>query len=158
DTPRLAVETVPRHPPRLGTGLAPPCCDGDRRPLVDLRGLHLPRMSAALRLGTASHVRDLRRLSVSILRNRCEAPQLSLPRVCGHRTYRPEAVMTARTMFRAHLAVGSLEVPVRMYAAAQDAGIHFRLLHAEDCVPVEQLMVDPHTEEPVTAATIQRGV
>lgn len=66
--------------------------------------------------------------------------------------------MTARTMFRARIAVGELEVPVRMYAAAQDARIHFRLLHAEDLHPVEQTMVDPRTDEPVDAASMQRGI
>src|SRR5690606_41494250 len=66
--------------------------------------------------------------------------------------------MTARTMFRASIAVGEREVPVRMYAAAQDARIHFRLLHAEDRQPVEQTMVDPRTDEPVDAASMQRGI
>lgn len=66
--------------------------------------------------------------------------------------------MTARTMFRASIAVGEREVPVRMYAAAQDARIHFRLLHAEDLQPVEQTMVDPRTDEPVDAVSMQRGI
>jgi DNA end-binding protein Ku len=42
-----------------------------------------------------------------------------------------------------------IAVPIKLFAAIEDRSVHFRLLHAEDHVPVEQRMIDPGTEEPV---------
>ena len=66
--------------------------------------------------------------------------------------------MAARAMWKADLLVDDLRVPVKLYAAARDAGVHFRLLHAEDRSPVTQRMVDPATDEPVPNERIRRGV
>lgn len=61
-------------------------------------------------------------------------------------------------MFRAQLVVGDNKLPVRLFAAANDARVHFRLLHEPDHVPVVQKMVDPATEEEVPRESIRRGV
>ncbi len=61
-------------------------------------------------------------------------------------------------MFRAQLAIGDEKLAVRLYAAASDARIHFRLLHAPDHVPVVQKMVDPVTGEEVPRGSIRRGL
>jgi DNA end-binding protein Ku len=66
--------------------------------------------------------------------------------------------MSARAMWKAALAIGELEVPVKMYAAVQDTQVHFRLLHATDRAPVKQQMVDPATDEPVPPEQLRRAV
>jgi DNA end-binding protein Ku len=66
--------------------------------------------------------------------------------------------MSARAMWKASLELGGASIPVKLYAAAQDRDIHFRLLHAKDRAPVEQRMLDPHTGEEIPAEAVQRGV
>lgn len=66
--------------------------------------------------------------------------------------------MAARAMWKADLALGELKVPVKLYAAVQDAKVHFRLLHAADHAPVKQQMVDPETEQPVPPEAIKKAV
>lgn len=66
--------------------------------------------------------------------------------------------MTARAMWKATLALGDLELPVKLFSAVEDRGIHFRLLHAKDHVPVVQRMVDPSTDEEVPKGREQRGL
>jgi DNA end-binding protein Ku len=61
-------------------------------------------------------------------------------------------------MWKADLLIDDLRVPVKLYAAAQDSGVHFRLLHAADRSPVTQRMVDPVTDEPVAPEEIRRGI
>lgn len=64
----------------------------------------------------------------------------------------------ARAMWKASLRLGEIELPVKLYAAVEDRGVHFRLLHAEDHVPVSQRMVDPATGEEVPKEAVQRGL
>jgi DNA end-binding protein Ku len=66
--------------------------------------------------------------------------------------------MPARAMFKAEITLEDLRVPVKLYAAVQDARIHFRLLHVKDHTPVAQRMVDPETQEPVPPEEIKRAV
>jgi DNA end-binding protein Ku len=66
--------------------------------------------------------------------------------------------VTARAMFRASIVLGDDSIAVRFLAAARDARIHFRLLHAADGVPVAQRMVHPGTGEVVPRAEIDRGL
>ena len=66
--------------------------------------------------------------------------------------------MPARAMWKAELDVHDLRVPVKLYAAAEDKQVHFRLLHAKDSLPVKQQMVDPTTGEPVPPEQIRRAV
>jgi DNA end-binding protein Ku len=64
----------------------------------------------------------------------------------------------ARAMWKAVVALGDVEVPVKLYAAVEDRGIHFRLLHAKDHVPVVQRMVDPTSGEQVPRGEERRGL
>jgi DNA end-binding protein Ku len=66
--------------------------------------------------------------------------------------------MAARAMWKADLSLGEIKVPVKLYAAVQDAKVHFRLLHAADHAPVKQQMVDPATEQPVPSEALKKAV
>lgn len=66
--------------------------------------------------------------------------------------------MPARAIWRAELRLGAIRVPVKLYAAVQDAAIHFRLLHAADHAPVTQEMVDPVHDRPVAREQVQKGL
>ena len=66
--------------------------------------------------------------------------------------------MSARAMWKAEIRVGDQRVPVKMYAAARDTKIHFRLLHAADRAPVRQQMVDPVCDRVVPREEVQRGL
>ena len=66
--------------------------------------------------------------------------------------------MAARAMWKAELHVDKARVPVKLYAAVQDTGVHFRLLHAKDHSPVKQQMVDPESGDPVPPEQIKRAV
>ena len=65
--------------------------------------------------------------------------------------------MTARAMFRAQLDLDGAKLPVKLYAAVADGGVHFRLLHAADEVPVKQRLVDPQTGDAVAPEDYQRA-
>ncbi|HEY6725501.1 MAG TPA: Ku protein [Polyangiaceae bacterium] len=65
--------------------------------------------------------------------------------------------MTARAMFRASLELGQLTLPLKFYAAVEGTGVHFRLLHGEDGVPVKQRLVHPDTGEVVPPEQYQRA-
>jgi DNA end-binding protein Ku len=64
----------------------------------------------------------------------------------------------ARAMWKAALCFGEHELPVKLYSAVEDHGVHFRLLHAKDRVPVTQRMVDPVTGEEVAPDQVRRGI
>jgi DNA end-binding protein Ku len=66
--------------------------------------------------------------------------------------------MSARAMWKASLEIGAAKLPVKLYAAAEDRDVHFRLLHAKDKAPVKQRMVDPRTREPVAPEDVRRGI
>ena len=66
--------------------------------------------------------------------------------------------MTARPMWKAEICLGSLSVPVKLYAAVQDTAIHFRLLNKSDLTPVKQRMVDAASNAAVSTDDIQRAV
>jgi DNA end-binding protein Ku len=59
-------------------------------------------------------------------------------------------------MFKANVALGKLRVPVKLYAAVQDRAVHFRMLHADDHVPIRQRMVDV-ADHAVAPEEIRRG-
>ena len=63
----------------------------------------------------------------------------------------------ARAMWKGVLQVGGNEVPVKLYSAAQDQGVHFRLLQARKLEPVKQRMVNPDTGKPVPAEEVRKG-
>ena len=63
--------------------------------------------------------------------------------------------MAARAIWKGSIHFGDIDVPVKLYAAVQDSGVHFRLLHNRDRAPVAQKMVNPHGEEDVRRERIQ---
>jgi DNA end-binding protein Ku len=64
----------------------------------------------------------------------------------------------ARAMWKASLRLGDYELPVKLYAAVEDRGVRFRLLHAADQVPVTQRLVDPATGAEVSSEEVRRGL
>ena len=66
--------------------------------------------------------------------------------------------MTARAIWKGSLEFGGVRVPVKLYAAAEDRDVQFRLLHARDGVPVRQRLVDRSTGEEVAQEDAQRGL
>jgi DNA end-binding protein Ku len=65
--------------------------------------------------------------------------------------------MGARAIWKAHLHLGAVEVPVKLYSAVQDRAVHFRLLDAKRKEPVKQHMVDPDTGKVVESDRIRRA-
>lgn len=65
--------------------------------------------------------------------------------------------MKARTMWKAIIQVDTEEIPVRLYAAATDHTIRFRLLHKKDKAPVEQRMVHGDTGKEVEREDWHKG-
>lgn len=66
--------------------------------------------------------------------------------------------MVARAMWKAMLEVGPHRLPVKLYAAAIDRSVHFRLVHAQDGVPVQRRLVHPRTGDAVASEDAIRGV
>jgi DNA end-binding protein Ku len=65
--------------------------------------------------------------------------------------------MAARAIWKGVLHVGSQRVPVKLYSAIEEHGVHFRLLHEPSRAPVRQQLVDPSNDEVVPYAEVQRG-
>lgn len=65
--------------------------------------------------------------------------------------------MAARAMWKGVLGIGEERVPVKLYSAAEDRAVHFRLLHAEDEIPVRQRLVEPESGEIYEYAQTQRA-
>lgn len=65
--------------------------------------------------------------------------------------------MAARAMWKGSLTIGRTKVPVKLYAAVQDQGVHFRLLHKTDKQPLKQQMVHPGTDEVVSSDEVRKG-
>jgi DNA end-binding protein Ku len=65
--------------------------------------------------------------------------------------------MAARAIWKGVLLIGGEKVPVKLYSAVEDRGVHFRLLHERDLVPVKQQMVNPETGEVVPFEETRRG-
>ncbi len=66
--------------------------------------------------------------------------------------------MAARAIWKARIGMGSTELPVKLYSAARDRAIHFRLLDEKHQEPVRQKMVDPKTGKVVEKAEIRRAL
>ena len=60
-------------------------------------------------------------------------------------------------MWKGVLRFGEARVPVKLYAAVKERGVHFRLLHRKDHTPVRQQMVNPETGDAVAYADTERG-
>ncbi|HEU4617937.1 MAG TPA: Ku protein [Gammaproteobacteria bacterium] len=65
--------------------------------------------------------------------------------------------MAARAIWKGNLRLAKETVPVKLYSAAQDRTVHFRLLHDADKVPVKQRLVDPETDEIVEFKDARRA-
>jgi DNA end-binding protein Ku len=65
--------------------------------------------------------------------------------------------MSARAMWKGIVRLGPLRVPVKLYAAVQDRGIHFHLLHAREHVRLRQRLADPDTDATVEQGEVQRA-
>ena len=65
--------------------------------------------------------------------------------------------MAARAMWKGVIRIGEAEVPVKLYAGAQDKDVHFRLLNSKTLNPVRQRMVSSRTGREVATEKIQRG-
>ena len=65
--------------------------------------------------------------------------------------------MAARAIWKGVIRFADVEVPVKLYSAAQDRGVHFRLLHSDDLVPVRQEMINPETEDVVPRERMKKG-
>lgn len=68
-----------------------------------------------------------------------------------------EVGMAARAIFRASFEHGQLVLPLKLYSAVESSGVHFRLLHATDGVPIKQRMVDPETGDVVPEESYRRA-
>lgn len=63
----------------------------------------------------------------------------------------------ANTIWKGAISVGEVRVPVRLYSAVEERGISFHLLHEQDMVRVNQVMVDADSEEPVEPEAVTRA-
>src|SRR5688572_8378649 len=65
--------------------------------------------------------------------------------------------MAGRAIWKGIIHLGELELPVRFLSAVEQPRVRFRLLHAEDGVPVEQRWFDPEREEIVPNREVHKA-
>ena len=65
--------------------------------------------------------------------------------------------MATRAIWKGIIRLGESFIPVKLYAAVEEKGVHFRLLHEKDKTPVHQEMVHPETNDIVPAEAIRHG-
>jgi DNA end-binding protein Ku len=65
--------------------------------------------------------------------------------------------MAARAIWKGELKIGSSKVPVKLYSAVMDRGVHFHILDDKHLARVKQHMVNPETSDEVPTAEIQKG-
>ncbi|MBA3564027.1 MAG: Ku protein [Gammaproteobacteria bacterium] len=65
--------------------------------------------------------------------------------------------MAARAIWKGVIRLGDASVPVKLFSAVEDRGVHFRLLHEKDLVPVKQAMVNSQTDEVVPYEQVRKG-
>ncbi len=63
----------------------------------------------------------------------------------------------AKPLWAGSLSFGLVNVPVALFSATRDRDIHFQLLHAPDCSPIETRRVCAAEEQPVPWPEIARG-
>jgi len=66
--------------------------------------------------------------------------------------------MAARAMWKGVIRIKGGRIPVKLYSAVKDRGVHFRLLHEKDSTPVSQQMVNAQTGEVVPYAQTRRAL
>jgi DNA end-binding protein Ku len=65
--------------------------------------------------------------------------------------------MSRRAMWKGVLRIGEQSVPVKLYAAVEDADVHFHLLHDQDGVRVQQRLVHSETGDAVPSDQVHKG-
>ena len=65
--------------------------------------------------------------------------------------------MAARAIWKGELKLGSAKVPVKLFSAVMDKGVHFHILEDKHLTRVKQHMVNPETEEEVPTKEVQKG-
>ena len=65
--------------------------------------------------------------------------------------------MAARAMWKGAIKIGRTQLPVKLFSAVQDKGVHFRLLHKTDKEPLKQHMINADTGDVVEYADVKRG-
>lgn len=65
--------------------------------------------------------------------------------------------MTARAIWTGVIRINDHRIPVKLYSAAVDRDVHFRLLHRKDRVPVRQHLVNSQTERTVAFSDARRA-
>lgn len=65
--------------------------------------------------------------------------------------------MAARSIWKGTIRFNGTRLPVKLYSAVQDQGIHFHLLHDQDMVRLRQRMVNPETGKEVPFAEAEKG-
>ncbi|HEY6876995.1 MAG TPA: Ku protein [Polyangiales bacterium] len=65
--------------------------------------------------------------------------------------------MPARAMWKGSLRIGREQLPVKLYSAVEEHGVHFRLLDARSQSKVQQQLVDPETDEIVPYQEARHG-
>ena len=63
----------------------------------------------------------------------------------------------AKPLWTGSLSFGLVNVPVALFSATRDRDIHFQLLHAPDCSPIETRRICAAEEQPVPWPEIARG-
>ena len=63
----------------------------------------------------------------------------------------------ARSIWNGCLAVGELRVPVKLFGAIEDKGVHFHEVHAKDGARLEHRRFDPETDRAVEGAALVKG-
>src|SRR3954468_14715767 len=70
----------------------------------------------------------------------------------------PAHMPGARAMWKGCIEFGSVSVPIKLYSAVQEKGVHFRLLDRRTKKPVKQHMIRPDTGDVVEQAETKRAV
>ena len=68
-----------------------------------------------------------------------------------------ERTLMPRPLWTGSLSFGLVNVPVALFSATRDRDVHFQLLHAPDCSPIETRRVCAAEEKPVPWPEIARG-
>src|SRR4051812_45090220 len=64
----------------------------------------------------------------------------------------------ARAIWKGCIEFGSINVPIKLYSAVQEKGVHFRLLDRHSKKPVKQHMVDPDSGDVVDHSEAKRAL
>jgi DNA end-binding protein Ku len=65
--------------------------------------------------------------------------------------------MAARAIWKGSLKLGSTKVPIKLYSAVEDQGIHFHILDSKTRTRVKQHVVNPETDEEVPREDVRKG-